>query len=87
MFTAIALIIYCCSLALCGILLWYVIDFLPMPENMKNAAHLLLAVILILYGIGAIAGTYIPHHPDDGGTPYRDQPIIPIPKGPASIMK
>ncbi len=82
MFTAITLIIYLATLALCGILLWYFIDFLPMPENMKNASHLLLALILILYGIGAVVGTYVsPAHGE-----YQGQ-TIPIPKGPASIMK
>ena len=76
---AIALIIYCATLALCGILLWYFIDFLTMPENMKHASHLLLALILIMYGVSAVAGTYVPHKGDDA--------TIQIPKGPPSIMR
>jgi hypothetical protein len=70
-------IITICELALCGILLWYVIGKLDMPPNMILVARGLLVLILVLYSI-SVAMAAPP--------PPSDYPMVPIPKGPASIM-
>ena len=72
-----SVIIYVATLALAGIILWYVIEFLPIPAMMKIVAQLLLALILILSGI-SVATT-------KGSA--SDYPMVPIPKAPASIIR
>jgi hypothetical protein len=51
----ISLVIYLGELALAGILLWYVIAWLPsMPERIKLVCQALVALIFLLAAIGAL---------------------------------
>jgi hypothetical protein len=51
----IALATYLAELALTGIILWYVIEWLPpMPDRIKRLCQLLLVLIFVLAAIGAI---------------------------------
>lgn len=46
--TLLAFIIAVCKAAIAGIILWYVVEFLPIPERMKRATQLLIALVIIL---------------------------------------
>jgi hypothetical protein len=51
----IALATYLAELALTGIILWYVIEWIPpMPERIRRLCQLLLVLIFVLAAIGAI---------------------------------
>ena len=51
----IALATYLAELALTAVILWYVIEWLPpMPDRVKRACQLLVALIFILAAIGAV---------------------------------
>jgi hypothetical protein len=51
----ISLTIYLAELALAGIILWFVIEWLPpMPERVKRACQLLIVLIFALAAIRAI---------------------------------
>jgi hypothetical protein len=50
----ISLIAYCCQLALAGIILWYVLGFLAIPDVPKLVAQCLLVLVLVLSAISAV---------------------------------
>jgi hypothetical protein len=56
----IPLIIYAAELALAAIILFYVVEMLPMPANMKRACQGLIVLIAILSAIGALLGSAPP---------------------------
>lgn len=48
MLTFIALTIYAAEVAIVGLILWFVVEFLPMPTNAKRVTQLLIALVCIL---------------------------------------
>jgi hypothetical protein len=56
----IPLIIYAAELALAAIILFYVVDMLTMPANMKRVCQGLIVLIAILSVIGALLGSAPP---------------------------
>lgn len=56
----IPLIIYAAELALAAIILFYVVDMLTMPVNMKRVCQGLIVLIAILSVIGAVLGSAPP---------------------------
>ena len=53
----ISLTIYLAELALVGIILWFVVEWLPpMPDRVKRACQLLIVLIFALAAIRAIVG-------------------------------
>ena len=56
----ISLIIYAAELALAAIILFYVVDMLTMPGNMKRACQGLIILIAILSVIGVLLGSAPP---------------------------
>ena len=56
----IPLIIYAAELALAAIILFYVVDMLTMPANMKRVCQGLIVLIAILSVIGAVLGSAPP---------------------------
>ena len=51
----ISLATYLAELALTALILWYVIEWIPpMPDRVKRACQLLVALIFILAAIGAV---------------------------------
>jgi hypothetical protein len=55
--TLIPLIIYAAELALAAIILFYVVEMLTMPANMKRVCQGLIVLIAILSVIGAVLGS------------------------------
>ena len=82
MINVIALAIYYAQLALVGIILFYVIGMLTMPENMKKVCQALLVLIFLLAAIA----TAITESPPPG-TARSVIPLPPIPPGPAPIVR
>jgi hypothetical protein len=58
--TLIPLIIYAAELALAAIILFYVVEMLSMPANMKRVCQGLIVLIAILSVIGAVLGSAPP---------------------------
>jgi hypothetical protein len=56
----IPLIIYAAELALAAIILFYVVDMLTMPANMKRVCQGLIVLIAVLSVIGALLGSAPP---------------------------
>ena len=56
----IPLIIFAAELALAAIILFYVVEMLTMPENMKRVCQGLIVLIAILSVIGALLGSAPP---------------------------
>jgi len=57
------LIIYAAELALAAIILFYVVDMLTMPANMKRVCQGLIVLIAILSVIGVVLGSAPPPAP------------------------
>jgi hypothetical protein len=53
----IPLIIYAAELALAAIILFYVVEFLPIPSNMKRVCQGLIVLIAILSVLGMLLGS------------------------------
>jgi hypothetical protein len=53
----IPLIIYAAELALAAIILYYVVELLPMPGNLKRVCQGLIVLIAILSVLGAVMGS------------------------------
>ena len=79
MINVIALAIYYAQLALVGIILFFVIGMIAMPENAKKICQALLVLIFLLAAIA----TAISESPPPGAA----RSIIPIPPGPPSIVQ
>jgi cell division protein FtsW (lipid II flippase) len=73
---ALALLIYAAEWALFGIILYFVIGMIPMPEWAKRAAQALLIVLGVLAILKALLGSPVPV-----------SRLSPIPPGPPSITK
>ena len=56
----IALIIYAAELALAAVILFYVVEMLTMPSNMKRVCQGLIILIAILSVIGVLLGSAPP---------------------------
>ena len=56
----ISVIIYAAELALAAIILFYVVEMLTMPANMKRVCQALIALIAILSVIGVLLGSAPP---------------------------
>ena len=56
----IPLIIYAAELALAAIILFYVVEMLPIPSNMKRACQGLIILVVILSVIGVLLGSAPP---------------------------
>ena len=56
----IPVIIYAAELAIAAIILFYVVEMLPMPVNMKRVCQGLIVLIAILSVIGALLGSAPP---------------------------
>jgi hypothetical protein len=56
----IPLIIYAAELALAAIILFYVVEMLTMPRNMKKACQGLIVMIAILSVVGVLLGSAPP---------------------------
>lgn len=52
----ISLIIYAAQLAVAAIILFYVIEMITMPTNMKRACQALIILIAVLSVLGALIG-------------------------------
>jgi hypothetical protein len=53
----IPLIIYAAELALAAIILFYVVELLPIPGNMKRVCQGLIILIVVLSVLGALIGS------------------------------
>ena len=56
----IPLIIYAAELALAAIILFYVVEMLPIPSNMKRVCQGLIILVVILSVIGVLLGSAPP---------------------------
>ena len=56
----IPVIIYAAELAIAAIILFYVVEMLPMPVNMKRVCQCLIVLIAILSVIGELLGSAPP---------------------------
>lgn len=56
----IPLIIYAAELALCAIILFYVVEMLAIPANMKRVCQALIILIAILSVVGDLLGSAPP---------------------------
>ena len=56
----IPVIIYAAELALAAIILFYIVEMLPMPTNMKRVCQGLIVLIAILSVIGVLLGSAPP---------------------------
>ena len=62
----IAIIIYASELAIAAIILFYVVEMLTMPANMKRVCQGLIVLIAVLSVIGALLGAAPPPAPHVG---------------------
>lgn len=76
----IPIIIYAAELAVAAIILFYVVDMLTMPANMKRVCQALIILIAVLSVIGAMLGAAPAASPRAG-------PINPLSPGNPSIIR
>jgi len=55
--SVIPMIIYAAELALAAIILYYVVELLPIPTNMKRVCQALIVLIAILSVLGMLLGS------------------------------
>lgn len=72
------LALYLSQLAFAGIILWYVVGFLGIPEQPKLVAQCLLVLILVLAGVSAVTA---------GPPPASLSQRLPSINAPSPIMK
>jgi len=85
--TLIPLIIYAAELALAAIILFYVVEMLAMPANMKRVCQGLIVLIAILSVIGALLGSAPLHHrPRTSDRHRRIRRAIPVSSGESDLL-
>jgi hypothetical protein len=73
--STISLIIYAAELALAAIILFYVVELLPIPKNMKLVCQALIVLIAVLSVLGAVlgspvrSGSLLPPNPSSPSNP------------------
>jgi hypothetical protein len=55
--SVIPMIIYVAELALAAIILFYVVELLPIPVNMKRVCQALIILIVVLSALGMLVGS------------------------------
>ena len=71
--SVIPLIIYASELALAAIILFYVVELLPIPKNMKHVCQGLIVLIAILSVLGMLLGS-----PVRSGALFPSNPSSPL---------
>jgi hypothetical protein len=60
MLEALALAQYAATVAIAAIILWYVVEYLPIPFHMKRATQLLIALVCVLAVLARVTGAAPP---------------------------
>jgi hypothetical protein len=72
-----ALIDYAARLAIAGILIWYVVEFLPMPVHMRRVTQGLVVLVLVLAVLARVTAGSVPPVRSDLVPPNKPTPERP----------